>query len=108
MRSGCNMGWETRGGASYYYTAERVNGRVVKSYVGSGPAAGIAALLAAEARAEAAEKATTRKEEAAELAALEAALTPLDELADTLTAAALVAAGYHRHRRGPWRKRRAR
>jgi len=102
------MGWETRGGASYYYTAERVNSRVVKTYVGSGPAAECAALLRAEARAEAAAEREAREREVAELAALGAALAPLDELADALTAAALVAAGYHRHHRGPWRKRRVR
>jgi hypothetical protein len=101
------MGWERRGAASYYYTAERVGGRVVKRYVGSGPAAEYAALLAAEARSAAAAEAEAREQESAELAALGAALAPLDELADTLTAAALVAAGYHRHHRGSWRKRRA-
>ena len=79
------MGWETRGGASYYYTAERVNSRVVKTYVGSGPAAECAALLRAEARAEAAAEREAREREVAELAALGAALAPLDELADALS-----------------------
>ena len=33
------MGWEVRRGKRYYYRTERVNGRVVKTYIGSGPAA---------------------------------------------------------------------
>jgi hypothetical protein len=101
------MGWEQRGGASYYYTAQRVGGRVLKMYVGSGPAAEYAALLEAEARAGRRQAAEAEKRERDELAALDAALAPLDELADALTAAALVAAGFHRHHRGAWRKRRA-
>ncbi|MBY0456956.1 MAG: hypothetical protein K2V38_06445 [Gemmataceae bacterium] len=100
------MAWEQRGSASYYYTAERIDGRVVKQYVGTGPVAELAAELDAirmQERAEAAERERCDREE---LAALESALTPLNELADALTAAALVAAGYHRPKRGPWRKRR--
>ncbi|HVK18190.1 MAG TPA: hypothetical protein VM533_14700 [Fimbriiglobus sp.] len=101
------MGWEKRGGASYYYTAQRAGGRVAKLYVGSGPVAEYAALLEAENRAERRHAAEAARRERDELAALDTALAPLDELADALTAAALVAAGYHRHHRGPWRKRRA-
>ena len=43
----------------------------------------------------------------AELKALDAPLDDLDELADLLARAALVAAGYRQHHRGEWRKRRA-
>jgi hypothetical protein len=43
-----------------------------------------------------------------ELAALDAELAPLCALADALARGALLAAGYHRHHRGPWRKRRDR
>jgi hypothetical protein len=50
MRVRCRTGWETRGEASYYYTAERTGGRVVKQYVGSGTVAELAALLHAENR----------------------------------------------------------
>ncbi len=101
------MGLEQRGNATYYYTAERIGGRVVKTYVGTGRVAVLAALLDAETRAEKAEALEAVKRERAELAALDAALAPLNELADTATAAALVAAGCHRPKRGKWRKRRA-
>ena len=100
------MGLEQRGGGTYYYTAERVGGRVVKSYVGAGRVAELAAQLDAETRAEKARRVAEQKKERDALAALAAALAPLNELADAATAAALVAAGCHRPKRGPWRKRR--
>ena len=40
------------------------------------------------------------------LAGLEADLKELAEAADLLARAALLAAGFHRHKRGEWRKRR--
>lgn len=99
------MGFEQRGNATYYYTAERVAGRVVKSYVGPGPAAELAVEFDALKRAERAELAALDQQERDELAALDALLAPLNELADAATVAALVAAGCHRPKRGPWRKR---
>ena len=47
-----------------------------------------------------------RRREEATARALRDLLGGLDALAATLTAATLAAAGYHRHDRGPWRKRR--
>ena len=101
------MGWEKRGNRDYFYTAERVNGRVVKRYVGAGRVAELAAQLEALTRDQTATVDEDTRRAWAELDALAAALGPLHELADSLTAAALVAAGFHRHHRGPWRKRRA-
>ena len=100
------MGFEQRGNGTYYYTAERVGGHVVKTYVGTGRVAELAALLDAETRAERAQAAEAEQRAREELAAPDAALAPLYELADAATAAALVAAGCHRPKRGPWRKRR--
>jgi hypothetical protein len=100
------MGWESRGNATYYYTAERIGSRVVKRYVGTGAVAGIAAELDALNRAERAEAAAAERRVRAELAALDAVLAPLCDLADAVTVAALVAAGCHRPKRGKWRKRR--
>jgi hypothetical protein len=101
------MGWETRGNSTYYYTASRVGGRVVKQYFGTGTAAALAAQLDDLARAERSQAAEAIERERNELAALDAALAPLHELADAATIAALVAAGCHRPKRGKWRKRRA-
>jgi len=100
------MGWEKRGNQMYYYSAERVGGRVVKRYVGTGHAGELVAQLEAIHRTEREEGAEAAKRERVKLAALDAALAPLNELADALTAAALVAAGCHHPKRGKWRKRR--
>lgn len=101
------MGWEKRGGQAYYYTAERVGGRVVKRYVGAGPMAELAARLDTLKQNERDEAIEAVRRTRDELAALDAALAPLHELADAATTAALVAAGCHRPKRGKWRKRRA-
>lgn len=101
------MGWEKRGNATYYYTAERVGGLVVKRFVGTGRVAELAAQLDALARDERAEAAEAAKRERDELAALDAALAPLNDLAEAATVAALIATGCHRPKRGPWRQRRA-
>jgi hypothetical protein len=100
------MGWEKRGNQTYYYTAERVGGRVVKQFVGSGRVAELAAQLDALARAEREEAAEAAKRERDRLDALDAVLVPLHELADAATVAAFLAAGCHRPKRGKWRKRR--
>jgi hypothetical protein len=94
------MSWETRGRHRYYYRSRRVGGRVVREYLGTGDRAAEAAAADAERR---------RHEEAdrAAVAALDAAADELDALADLIARAALLAAGYHQHARGPWRKRRA-
>src|SRR5690348_6706633 len=100
------MAWETRRGKDRYYTrSQRVNGRVVRHYVGTGPTGELAATTDALARVERkieaeAERAAQRRHE--ELTA------PLDELCrltDLLFKASLVDAGYHQHNRGVWRRR---
>ena len=97
------MGWEQRGGRAYYYTAERVGGRVVKRYVG-GAVAGLAARMAAiERDKRLADRESARAaREAAE--ALDSPVAELDEVAGLVARAALLAAGYHQHNRGEWRK----
>jgi hypothetical protein len=47
-------------------------------------------------------------ERAPGLAALDAPVLALAELGDALLAATLVVGGFHRHDRGPWRRRRGR
>jgi hypothetical protein len=42
----------------------------------------------------------------AELAKLDAAVAPADEALELVTHAVLAAAGFHRHNRGEWRRRR--
>ena len=102
------MAWEQRGNRTYYYRSRKIGGRVIKEYIGGG----VAGMLA-----EREDTARRRKRQAADAAlrkeqdAIAAATTAHDELsraADALMTAALVAAGFHRHDRGHWRKRHVR
>ncbi len=91
----------------YYVRSRKQGGRVVHEYVGGGLGRLMAALDARR-RAERAERTAARREEAARLEALDATLDQLYETADRFARLALVAAGYHQHDRGEWRKRRDR
>jgi hypothetical protein len=97
---------ERRNGRTYYYHSRRVGGRVVRHYLGAG---------AVGARAEQARIAARQQKDREQQQAL-AQMAELDELAqmvgDVIEAAgqalemAMAAAGYHRHHRGQWRRRR--
>ena len=101
------MGWETRRGRGRYYTrSHKVNGRVVREYVGTGLVAELAAQRDAEERAQRLAERERLQHEAARWAAAVAPLKQLSQLLDAMTAATLIAAGYHQHHRGAWRKRR--
>lgn len=101
------MAWETRNGRGRYYTRSRkINGRAVREYVGGGLAGELAAETDAHDRAERAAARTHMRDLAAERAALAAPLATLHAATEALAQAALVTAGYHRHHRGEWRKRR--
>ena len=101
------MGWETRRRGGRYYTRSRkVGGRVVRQYVGGGPAGDRAAAQDAAARAAQRAAADRLAAETARLAPVEAATIALSGLAEALARAALVARGYRQHHRGAWRKRR--
>ena len=101
------MGWEQRQyGDRYYYRSRRMNGRVVKEYVGAGPVAELAAHADAVRRTERTAQAEALHAEQARLAALDAPLETLCELTEALVHAALLESGYRRHKRGEWRRRR--
>jgi hypothetical protein len=97
------MGWE-RG--RYYTRSRKVNGRVVREYVGTGPAAAAAAQMDAERRERRRQEALDLQQVKADLDALDSTIGDLCEKIDLATRAALEAAGYHQHKRGEWRKRR--
>ena len=103
------MSLETRPwGGLYYYHGRKVGGRVVKTYVAAGRAALEAARIAEEDRAERQERSTERL---LALAAFDAEETMLDDLCqrtERLVQATLLGAGYRRHDRGEWRRRRER
>lgn len=103
------MAWETRGkGRRYYYRPQRNGGRVVKTYLGHGPAAVRAAERDAEARAR---REDERVQDRRAAARLKATLVPLDQLMSDfdsslalLTQATLLAGGLYQHH-GQWRRR---
>ncbi len=100
------MAWEGRRSRAYYYRSVRQGERVTKEYVGAGLIGQLTAGLDAERQAE---RDLKRQRRAAALEAwdvLEGPTRELDDLADLLAGAALILAGYHRHDRGEWRRRR--
>ena len=98
------MGWDK--GGRYYTRSRRVNGRVVREYVGGGVAGALVAQMDAIERERRETERQCARIEREEVEALDAPLAELDELVDLLARAALAAAGYVQHHRGEWRKRR--
>jgi hypothetical protein len=95
-------------GGLYYTRSRRVSGRVVREYVGGGILGQLAAQMDTQERRRREEEAAAWKEEQERIDALEAPIEELCEGAEVLTRATLLAAGYHRHNRAQWRKRRER
>jgi hypothetical protein len=89
------MALEIRGDKKYYYRSRRIEGRVVKEYVGTDP----------EAEETNWEKAEFRKQ-CAEMKRIGVILDALQIVIQVLYEDAMTAAGYHKPNRGPWRKRR--
>ena len=100
------MGWEPRGNGRYYFRYRKVDGRVTRQYLGAGAVAELAAAADALRRADRRAAAEARRAEEANWKAALAPLLELSQVADLLARAALLAAGYHRHSRSSWRKKR--
>jgi hypothetical protein len=101
------MGWESRRGQSRYDTRSRkVNGRIIRKYVGTGQIGELASQQDAEARAQRLAERERLQHEAARWASATTPLTELSQVVDGLTAATLITAGSHQHHRGARRKRR--
>jgi hypothetical protein len=99
--------WERRKRGGLYYTRTRkVNGKVVREYVGGGVLGELAAHMDAEERRLREEEKASRREERERLDALTAPGEELCEAAEVIARAVLLASGYHQHNRGEWRKKR--
>jgi len=97
------MPWETRKGKGRYYThSTRVDGKVVRTYIGKGERAEKIA-DAVEYR-KAARKALVEEQRAPDH--IDRIVDHLDDAVDSIFRQTLVDAGYHQHQRGEWRKRR--
>lgn len=101
------MGWETRQrGRSYYCRSRRVDGRVVREYVGSGEVGESAAALDAIDREQRKQQAKLERQRVQADREADRPLETLERISDVLCRCNLVLAGYHLHNRGEWRKRR--
>ena len=101
------MAWETRNGRGRYYTrSKRVNGRVIREYVGSGPLGEIAARLDEERRQKRQEEGDAWSRHLEELEAIEGAVDRFTRGVSDVSRSILQASGFHRHNRGEWRRKR--
>ena len=97
------MGWE-RG--RYYTRSRKVDGRVIREYVGGGAAGALAAQQDAIDRERREREHESWRIEKEEIEAFDDAIDQVCQQADLIARAAMIAAGYHHHR-GEWRRRRA-
>ena len=95
------MAWVTKGRRRYFYRSRRVGERVVRDYFGGGALAEVAADLIDRLRR--AREAHDRN--AAQLDDADTRFRQFHARLDRAAAAHLLAAGYYRHDRGPWRRR---
>src|ERR687893_3267022 len=97
------MAWDRHGN---YSRSVRVGAKVRRVFLGRGEVARLAALLDEQRRSERLARSVAWRAEEARRAVAEAHLRELEGLADLMMKATLLAAGYHRHDRGAWRRRR--
>jgi hypothetical protein len=100
------VAWERRGDGLYYYQSERENGRVRKRYVGRGEVAEMVAHADKTIRQSRKAKAQREREELERARGIALAGVDLDAAAEVLARAEMVAAGWHNHKGGEWRRRR--
>jgi hypothetical protein len=100
------MPWVWRGRHRYYVRRRKVQGAVVRQPYGRGPEAQLAAALTAQNQREREAQWARRRQERAWWQRGTGPSEWLTEVSDLLVRAALLAAGFHQHQRGPWRRRR--
>jgi hypothetical protein len=98
------MGWENRNGKSYYYRKERKGGRVRSVYVGSGETARLIAQLDDLHSEEREDKRALARIERERWQEQDRELDRVCALIKNFTTGALLAAGFHTHKR-QWRRR---
>ena len=98
------MGWEK---GRYYTRSRKVNGRVVREYVGGGEVGAMAARVDAINRERRQRERDAWRSEQEEMDTIDAAVDNVCQVADIVAKATMVAAGFYCHR-GEWRRRRVR
>jgi hypothetical protein len=99
------MGWKTINGRRYFYKSEREGGRVKTTYYGAGEAGLLFSTLDAETRAEREAVRKERKQEKEESDAEDRAVAGWFDDVQAVADAAMIAAGFHKHK-GQWRRKR--
>ncbi len=99
------MGWETRGGKSYYYHKERDGASVRSVYVGSNETAQLIAQLDKLQSDEQEGKRALTRIERERWQEQDAELDALSKIVDEVMKATLIAQGFHQHKR-QWRRKR--
>ena len=101
------MTWETRNGKGSYYTrSKKLNGRVVREYVGTGR---VGELAAATDRLRSGWRQATQEHwriEKLAMAELENAVATYFEMVKLVQSLLVVNSGYYKHHGGAWRRRR--
>jgi hypothetical protein len=99
------MGWKTINGRRYYYKSEREGGRVKTTYFGAGESGLLMSLLQLEDRAEREAEREKGQAEKEECETEEKAVSECFDQVRAVADAAMIAAGYHKHK-GQWRRKR--
>jgi hypothetical protein len=100
-----DMPWAQRGPHRYFFSKRVVRGRVVRRSLGRRTEAQLAAALATQRQREREAEWARRRQERGRWNAKTETVQRLIEVSDLLMRAALLAAGYHQHEHGDWRKR---
>jgi hypothetical protein len=99
------MGWKWINGRRYYYRSEREGGRVKSVYFGAGEDGRLMDQLAAFEKLERAADREQVREEREEADAEERSVSGWFDDVQAVADAAMVAAGFHKHK-GQWRRKR--
>jgi hypothetical protein len=99
------MGWKTINGRRYYYKSEREGGRVKSIYFGAGESGLLISRMEAIDQEEREENRKQRRAEREENRAEEKAVADWFDDVQAVADAAMIAAGFHKHK-GQWRRKR--
>ena len=99
------MGWEQRGGGSYYYRKVREDGRVRSKYMGNGVLGQICAENDQDEQRDRTAKRDAHRATREAEAEIDRQLADAESAIVAITDTTLYAGGYHKHK-GQWRKKR--
>lgn len=100
------MGWKTRNGRSYYYQSERSGSSVKSRYIGTGEQADLFSQLVKIDAEKRQFESVWKRERNERIERFSARIAKACRLLTVAAESIAHAAGYHRHHRGPWRRRR--